>query len=72
MREPENTQRYCGKCGKKIKGLAHSLELRLTDNTWHKPDTIPEEDSQGTFEFGPDCARNILSNGGAFDFEMIE
>ncbi len=64
--------RICGKCGKKLTGVAHDLELRFTDNTWHKPGTVPEEDSQGTFEFGPCCSKKILANGGAFDFEMLE
>lgn len=42
------------------------LELDASRDIWVDPlqEYIEEEDSQGCFPFGADCAKTIVSNGG--------
>ncbi len=55
------SQLYCYNCGKPIKdGRIVWLELDGYHATWHRPGEVPEEHSQGGFEFGADCAKRVL------------
>ena len=58
---------YCESCGEKLNPKrAVWLELSFKTNLWTDPEVAPwpEEDSQGGFPFGKDCAKRILANGG--------
>jgi hypothetical protein len=50
----------CQRCGKRhITGWVY-LELNSRTNTWHRPGSVPPEESQGLFRFGIACARTAL------------
>lgn len=55
----------CIRCGKR---LDHSksvwLELNCATSLYCEAGKVPADDSQGGFEFGADCARAVLKNGG--------
>ena len=46
----------CCRCGKPIKGQPVMLELDRRTGEYHDFGGVDEDDSQGCFEFGPDCA----------------
>lgn len=48
---------HCSRCGNKVdpRKVVH-LELDQRINAYHDFGGVPEEDSQGGFEFGQDCA----------------
>jgi hypothetical protein len=55
----------CIRCGKRIDHNKSAwLELSCATGLYCEPGSVPEDDSQGGFEFGADCARAILKNGG--------
>lgn len=56
---------YCIRCGEKLdpKKMVW-LELNQVTGRYHKPGEVPEDKSQGAFEFGAACARRVLKNGG--------
>lgn len=55
----------CGRCGKKLDHAKSAwLELNSHTGLYCVAGTVPEVESQGCFEFGADCARAILKNGG--------
>jgi hypothetical protein len=58
---------YCERCGEKLnpKNLTY-LELSTETGLFTDPDlvTLPENESQGGFTFGKDCAKAVLANGG--------
>lgn len=49
---------YCEKCGRELnpKRIVW-LELNCMTGLYHREGEVPEEDSQGWFPFGPDCAK---------------
>lgn len=48
---------HCMKCAKKLRPEATVwLELDQRTGAYHDFGGVPESDSQGAFEFGPDCA----------------
>jgi len=53
----------CMRCGKSLNHEA-STWLELSFRTGLYAESVPAEESQGGFEFGSDCARAILKNGG--------
>lgn len=55
----------CQRCGKPLDHANSTwLELNMRTGLYCSSGTVPEEDSQGGFEFGASCARAILKNGG--------
>lgn len=50
----------CAICEKPIRGKTVVLEYNRRTNTWHKPGSVPSQDSQGGFEVGAACARRAL------------
>lgn len=55
----------CLRCGKRLDHNKSTwLELNQFTGLYCEPGTVPENESQGEFEFGPDCAKAILKNGG--------
>jgi hypothetical protein len=47
---------FCYRCGKVIKpGTAVALELNTYTGIFSSKGDIPEGDSQGWFDFGPEC-----------------
>ena len=63
----------CLRCGKPID---HSksvwLERHNKKGIYCKPGIIPEKHSQGQFEFGADCAKAILKNGGVLEYSGLK
>lgn len=57
------TEGHCCHCGRKLReGKAVSLEFNLATQEWHRDDgSVPAEDSQGCWDFGPDCAGQIVA-----------
>ena len=54
----------CIRCGKRL-DHAKSVLLELNMRTGlYCTGGVPPDDSQGCFEFGADCAKAILKNGG--------
>lgn len=53
----------CIRCGKRL-DHDKSVWLELSFRTGLYAESVPVEESQGGFEFGADCARAILKNGG--------
>lgn len=63
------TKTWCYKCGKVIKpGTAVMLELNTYTGVFSSKGDIPADESQGWFEFGPDCGPK--SDGRAVDFHQ--
>jgi len=58
--EIDPSSRYCTRCGKAISGRVAWLELDRRDNTYHDREDVPEDQSQGWFPFGVDCARRLV------------
>jgi hypothetical protein len=54
----------CERCGKQHIGAFVWLELNTYTGLYDKPGTIPKDESQGLFMFGPACARTVLKNNG--------
>ena len=55
----------CGRCGERLnKRKAVWLELDGRTNIYYPVSLGSRPDSQGCFEFGVDCARAVLANGG--------
>jgi hypothetical protein len=56
---------HCPRCAKRINpAKAKWLEQNNCTGMFVEPGTVPADESQGWFEFGADCARAILKNGG--------
>lgn len=53
----------CIRCGRRI-DHSTSKWLELSFKTSLYAESVPADESQGGFEFGADCARAILKNGG--------
>lgn len=53
----------CSKCGKELNSEKKIwLEYSITDSCVYYPEEFPEDhDSQGWFEFGPDCAKKAVT-----------
>lgn len=53
----------CSNCGKKLKSNQTIwLELSTTDGCVYDPEEFPQDQqSQGLFEFGSDCAKKVVS-----------
>ena len=53
----------CSNCGKKLKSNQTIwLELSTTDGLVYDPEQFPQDhQSQGLFEFGSDCATQVVS-----------
>jgi hypothetical protein len=45
-----------------------SLELNFNTSLYSKPGEVPEDESQGCFDFGAACARRVLKQGGECDY----
>lgn len=59
----------CERCHKPIdKKKAVWLELNCVTGLYVKPGTIPENESQGCFAFGPDCAKAVEKNPGDWEY----
>lgn len=57
----ENQQdQSCTNCDRPIGAGVVWLELNTRTLGWHTPGSVPEDESQGCFPFGPDCARAAL------------
>lgn len=55
----------CERCGKPLdRSTAVMLELNCTTGLYSKAGSVPEDESQGGFFFGPDCAAAVLKAGG--------
>lgn len=52
---PHYAQGHCLRCGKKLREIVQ-LELDQRTNEYHNFGGVPDNESQGWFEFGPDCA----------------
>jgi len=52
---PHHHQGVCLRCGKPLAGLV-ALELDQRIGEYHDFGGVPEDASQGWFDFGPDCA----------------
>lgn len=59
--ETNNTKRriFCEACQRELVGKPVMLELDQRINRYHDFGGVPEEESQGWFEFGADCARRL-------------
>jgi len=57
----------CRRCGRKI-DHSRSAWLELSWLTGLYAESVDAAESQGSFEFGADCARAILANGGRLEF----
>lgn len=56
---------FCERCAQPLDPAKSVwLELNCITGLFSKPGTVPEEESQGGFEFGPDCAKAVLKAGG--------
>lgn len=53
----------CERCGAMLCGEAVWLELNTVTGRYSKG-PVPEDESQGCFPFGRDCANRVLKNGG--------
>lgn len=50
---------FCERCGEPLRPESEVwLELNWRTNKFSKVGTVPEEESQGCFVFGPDCAKH--------------
>lgn len=54
-------ERYCTCCQKRLSGKMAWLELDQRTNTYHDFGGVPQDESQGWFQFGLTCARNELA-----------
>ncbi len=55
----------CERCGERLAPAnAVALELNTYTGLYSEPGTVPEDESQGLFDFGAACARSVLKNGG--------
>lgn len=53
----------CERCHLKVeKEKAVWFELNTATGEYCKPGTVPEDESQGCFAFGPDCAKAVRKN----------
>ena len=57
--DPCNTAGRCVRCGKPLSTAPVSLELDTRTGEYHDFGDVPEQDSQGWFEFGGDCAEAL-------------
>ena len=55
----------CEHCGRPIKAGRVSLELDQRTNEYHDFGGVPEDRSQGWFDFGPDCAKKLRARAKA-------
>jgi hypothetical protein len=52
---------HCCRCAKRLDPTtAVMLELNFRTGLWAEGGTVPEDESQGGFDFGPDCAKAIV------------
>lgn len=59
----DDNEEHCTKCNKRIDPLKMiMLEYNGKTLKYHKPGDVPENESQGLFPFGADCAKRILKN----------
>lgn len=59
----------CERCHRPVeKDKAVWLELNCYTGKYAEPGTIPEEESQGGFAFGPDCVKAVRKAGGNLEF----
>ena len=59
-------RQHCERCGDPLmRGHEVWLELRTSDNTWHLPGVMADDDpdNQGGFPFGATCAEHALTRG---------
>jgi hypothetical protein len=50
----------CERCHKPVeKEKAIWFELNTYTGSYYEPGTVPEDESQGCFAFGPDCAKAV-------------
>ncbi len=55
----------CENCDRKLnKQKIVWLELNQVTGIYHLIGEVAEEESQGAFAFGRDCAKTVLANGG--------
>lgn len=52
------TNKTCNYCGKRLRSVV-LLELDQRINAYHDFGGVPENQSQGWFDFGPDCAKKL-------------
>lgn len=56
---------HCERCGKLLDNERIVwLELNQNSGRYHEDGMVPEEESQGSFPFGPDCAAAVMETGG--------
>jgi len=55
----------CERCGKPLRGKAVPLELDQRIGEYHDFGDVPQEYSQGFFDFGPDCAEILRARARA-------
>jgi hypothetical protein len=61
---------FCILCGKQLEpNRTVWLEMRWDDATWHEVETVPQEFSQGCFEFGTACAKKALKASRQYEIE---
>ena len=59
----------CERCHKPVeKAKAVFFELNSSTNEYCKPGTVPEDDSQGCFAFGPDCAKAVEKDPSGWEY----
>lgn len=69
--EYEMNNPTCCKCGRELDpAKVVPLELNSTTLTWHREedDAVPEEESQGVWDFGPACAKKALKANAKTDY----
>lgn len=57
--ELSETERRCTCCDRPLRGRIRYLELDQRTGSYHDLKDVPEEQSQGWFPFGKDCARYL-------------
>ena len=50
---------YCTECRRTLTDEPIMLELDQRNNTYHDFGDVPEDQSQGWFPFGKDCAKKL-------------
>lgn len=68
---PHYAQGHCLRCGKKLRQIVQ-LELDQRVNEYHNFGGVPDGESQGWFEFGPDCAEILCQRARALLRELGE
>ena len=66
---PNEPTYYCTRCGEKLNPKTKVLlELNWETNLYSQPGEVPEDKSQGCFDFGVACARRVMKQGGDCDY----